>query len=841
MKTLRSLLLTLFICGILFIPVSVASAFDGGSGVEGDPYLISTPEQLNKVRNGLGAHYKLVADIDLSGYTDWISIGTFSGTFDGNNHKIMNLEKMLFATVHLEGKISNLGLENVNVEFYTRVGTLAGTNGGIIENCYATGSVTGTRTNYDYYYGGLVGYNNGTIKNCYSTATVTSPGGNVGGLAGYNGKTIENCFAIGDVTGYGSSQMAGTGGLVGHNNTSATIKSCYSTGNVEGDYYIGGLVGRNYATIQDCYSTGNVIGKSVAGGIVGSYNSGTIINCYYVGDVTATFAKPIYGTMFSDAKEPINCYWESEVYGTYHNSIQGQEEAKHTAQMKQLDTFKNWDFLNTWQIDEGSSYPYFRNMGKPTFLEHPASGIEGLGIEGDPYLISTPEQLNKVRNGLGAHYKLVADIDLSGYTDWISIGTFSGTFDGNNHKIMNLEKMLFATVHLEGKISNLGLENVNVEFYTRVGTLAGTNGGIIENCYATGSVTGTRTNYDYYYGGLVGYNNGTIKNCYSTATVTSPGGNVGGLAGYNGKTIENCFAIGDVTGYGSSQMAGTGGLVGHNNTSATIKSCYSTGNVSANYRFGGLIGYNGGTASSSYWDKDTSGQTTSNGGEGKTHEEMKQQVTFVNWDFTEIWDIVDDTTYPWLRMLPKPDMPDFKYIPVTGVTLDPTEITLNLEETKTAALTATVSPEDASDKRVTWSSSDEAIATVDSTGNVTAISAGIATITVTTEDGGFQATCEVTVEGGFNPAVTAKTDKLYYSEVAGYNIIIITGEVTGLTAGDNITIKAELIKKGEETKTTKAEAGTADAEGKVSFEHQFTVDSSVVEGTYNIEVTVTKP
>ena len=208
MQKLRGLFLAIFICGLLFIPVSVASAFSGGSGTEGDPYLISTTEQLNEVRNGSGAHYKLVADIDLSGY-NWIPIGIFSGTFDGNNHKIMNLENMLFTTVHLEGRVFNLGLENVNVEYYTRVGALAGTNGGIIENCYTTGSVTGTKTNYDYYYGGLVGYNNGIIKNCYSTTTVTSPGGNVGGLAGYNGKTIENCFATGNVT--GDSNVGGLG------------------------------------------------------------------------------------------------------------------------------------------------------------------------------------------------------------------------------------------------------------------------------------------------------------------------------------------------------------------------------------------------------------------------------------------------------------------------------------------------------------------------------------------------------------------------------------------------------------------------------------------------------
>lgn len=82
-------------------------------------------------------------------------------------------------------------------------------------------------------------------------------------------------------------------------------------------------------------------------------------------------------------------------------------------------------------------------------------------------------------------------------------------------------------------------------------------------------------------------------------------------------------------------------------------------------------------------------------------------------------------------------------IPVTGVSLD--ETTLTLVEGKSAKLNATVEPADATNKSVTWSSSDEAIATVDSEGNVRAAAVGIATITVTTVDGGHTATRKVRV------------------------------------------------------------------------------------------------
>ena len=81
-------------------------------------------------------------------------------------------------------------------------------------------------------------------------------------------------------------------------------------------------------------------------------------------------------------------------------------------------------------------------------------------------------------------------------------------------------------------------------------------------------------------------------------------------------------------------------------------------------------------------------------------------------------------------------------VPVTGVSLD--KDSLSLEEGETAALTATVSPADATNKELTWTSSDESVATV-SGGTVTAVKAGTAVITVTTTDGGFTAACAVTV------------------------------------------------------------------------------------------------
>ena len=81
-------------------------------------------------------------------------------------------------------------------------------------------------------------------------------------------------------------------------------------------------------------------------------------------------------------------------------------------------------------------------------------------------------------------------------------------------------------------------------------------------------------------------------------------------------------------------------------------------------------------------------------------------------------------------------------VPVTGVTLDPTSLTLDVNQT--APLTATITPNDATNQNVTWTSDNPSVATV-SGGVVTAVAPGEATITATTQDGGFAATCTVTV------------------------------------------------------------------------------------------------
>jgi len=273
--------------------------------------------------------------------------------------------------------------------------------------------------------------------------------------------------------------------------------------------------------------------------------------------------------------------------------------------------------------------------------------------------ITSCEELQNMKNDLSGNYYLVRDIDCSDTVNWnsgagfVPIGNssnpFTGTFDGKGHKITGLYINrpstdfvgLFGCTDSGSEIRDVGLENIDVTGNEDVGGLVGQNRGNITNSYSTGSISG---NEDV--GGLVGYDRGgTIAQSYSTGNVNGGlyGLYVGGLAGYaDYGTVSDSYSTSSVSGY-----ACVGGLIGY--VDAIVTNTYSTGSVSGTSPTGGLIGVSFTTIHNSYWDIETSGQSSSDGGEGKTTAEMKQQATFVDWDFVNVWDILENETYPFLR------------------------------------------------------------------------------------------------------------------------------------------------------------------------------------------------
>ena len=127
-------------------------------------------------------------------------------------------------------------------------------------------------------------------------------------------------------------------------------------------------------------------------------------------------------------------------------------------------------------------------------------------------------------------------------------------------------------------------------------------------------------------------------------------------------------------------------------------------------------------------------------------------------------------------------------VSVTGVTLNKTSLTIT--EGNSETLTATVAPSKATNKKVTWSSSDKTIATVDSNGKVTAVKAGTVTITVKTENGNKTATATITVK---EKAYTFKTSAITDSNYSGFTCINVYY--------GNSEIKPTAIKSSGSTKT----------------------------------------
>jgi hypothetical protein len=282
--------------------------YAGGSGTAADPYLIATAAQLNAI--GLhpehsAKHFRLTADIDINdlGTTRVNLIPSFEGVFDGNDHTIANL---IYRVKDEDGPpgsssvndiglfrlitggnalVQNLGLVDPDLRPdlsctrpVNRVGALVGRlTQGWIRNCHVKGGrVLGRDT-----VGGLAGecQNNTAVSECWSTAEV-SGNGFVGGLAGAAlGADLWLCHAQARVSG-----AFDVGGLIGVVQEECTIEDCFTTGTVTGSQ-AGGLVGYlNQSSVSRCYSKASLSAGNTLGGLVG-FNHGLIRTSWAGGEI----------------------------------------------------------------------------------------------------------------------------------------------------------------------------------------------------------------------------------------------------------------------------------------------------------------------------------------------------------------------------------------------------------------------------------------------------------------------------------------------------------------------------------------------------------------------------
>jgi hypothetical protein len=309
-----------------------------GAGTAEDPHRIVTPAQLERLaRESIlwDKAFVLLADLDLTGVAlpcIGISSGSaFTGHFDGGGHVIANLNRNsgaasvsnqgLFGVIGPAGQVRSLRLVQATSTCgggSNDLGILAGSNRGTIVQCSASGQILAAES--CNWLGGLVGRNEGTIRECHAAVSIEAGDDSwrLGGLVGANYMHLADCYAEGDI-------VAGKDGR-----------------------HLGGLVGYNE------HISG---GRATAEGWEDYTWEGAITHCYAIGRVSGRDGSEYVGGL-------VGGDWEGVVTSSYFLALSGGAEVVGLPltdeQMKRQASFSDWDFRNTWTIQEGTTYPRLR-------------------------------------------------------------------------------------------------------------------------------------------------------------------------------------------------------------------------------------------------------------------------------------------------------------------------------------------------------------------------------------------------------------------------------------------------------------------------------------------------
>ena len=416
--------------------------FEGGNGTSANPYQIASIAQFKELSTNatlLNGYFKLVSDLSFvpSDYDDankkWKPIGNathpFTGSFDGNNYQINNLEitRPLESNIGLFGKVTgdlkNIHLENVTIVGSFQVGALVGflEDGSVSRSTSGLhGPVTATVTSvfYPSPLGGLVGYSvRSTITHSYSSINV-SKGIEIGGLIGSATESVIN--SSGADFYYNSTTVPHiVGGLLGGANKDVIITNSYANMYLELPNVgtVGGLVGA-------FGGTGNIINSSFAvstfnstavqlGGLLGRSATGTLITNSYaittlekdssgnfgglVGDrqtitvnksyaiITAKFSTPehtyvpILGSFTGSATpEVLFSYYSTTNNNFFYNSDLVEANFETIGSLSTNTTlFDAWDTENIWKVGN-NQLPTLRMVSGDEFNPQPLNVLSSI-------------------------------------------------------------------------------------------------------------------------------------------------------------------------------------------------------------------------------------------------------------------------------------------------------------------------------------------------------------------------------------------------------------------------------------------------------------------------------
>lgn len=333
--------------------------FAGGSGTESDPYLIKTADQLNAIRFHLTKHYKLISNIDLSKWGQWLPIGDdisyklglidkesqgmFTGTFDGNGHYVkgmrININQEEPYLTGYGAQRQSFGLFNGASSSSKKIAAIK--NLGVVDsriNIKYT-RLTGQTT---LLIGNICGHASNTTlskcwtKNCKINVDLTKAP--INGAAGnkpwiFYGGIVGNAEAV-YINDCGNSSsfnlkldsVAGAqtqlGGIAGYSSM-IRINRSFNTGSITVPkaknqfFYTGGMIGyihdsfqeNNHGYITDCYNTGKLTGGNTIAGMCG-YSNGRIYykRCYNTGKITSCQYKDNITIKASHRPSMVSCY-----------------------------------------------------------------------------------------------------------------------------------------------------------------------------------------------------------------------------------------------------------------------------------------------------------------------------------------------------------------------------------------------------------------------------------------------------------------------------------------------------------------------------------------------------
>ena len=595
-RRLLSISLVLALC-LTCVPSALAVGdvrFSGGNGMPGNPYRISTAQDLFDLAKAVNEDkidynyysFLLTNDIDLETDADnpWTPIGNsasapgqqFLGSFDGGGNTVSGL--------YVEGAYGYAGLFGV-------VGMLNKTTAAEVKNLQVEGEVFVERDSSLFYAGGVAGFvgQGCKITNCSFQGTVETTVDNqategyTGGIAGYNFGTISECTVLNsDISGKNQSTKAGgdvyVAGIVAANNTVGTIKSCTvenstitgTNENMDSQSLAGGIAADNIVgTIEQCKVTGGSVSTSGSmeissvGGIAGC-SDGTLKECSNSAAVTGNNALNL------ETKEEV-ALGSGGVVGCNYNRV---ESCSNTGSVtgKGLFTGGVVGYNTTNNTTDGTISASY-NTG---------------AVEGEQY----------VGGVVGNNHTSVEDCYNTG--EVTSTGDYAGGVVGRNtYYYKNYYSFNLPDVERKGEIST-SYNTGAVSGGSYVGGVAGYNCVTIAQSFNTGNVTGTGD----YTGGVIGCNAYYINNKYDYINVVKK---------YAGE-IQNTYNAGAVTGddYVGGVVGDQQGGVVEQQKKGTCAYSHNYGAVSSSGQgtyIGGVFGYLGEDASANecYYLEGTAG------------------------------------------------------------------------------------------------------------------------------------------------------------------------------------------------------------------------------------------